>query len=50
MKDERFGNVMYNGKLINVDTEKIENLKKISEEIKEKKAKLEEKEEKIFLQ
>ena len=28
MKEELFGNVMYNGKMINVDTEDIEALRK----------------------
>lgn len=50
MKEDLFGTVFYNGKLINVDTEDIEKLKKISEELKEKNNKLEEKSEKIFKQ
>lgn len=49
MKDV-FGNVMYEGKMINVDKEDIENLKKISKDLKEKNKKLEEKIEKIFCQ
>ena len=49
MKDV-FGNVMYDGKMINVDKEDIENLKKISKDLKEKNKKLEEKIEKIFCQ
>ncbi len=50
MKEELFGNVMYNGKMINVDTEDIEALKKISSELKEKNKQLEEKVENIFRQ
>ena len=36
MKEDLFGNIMYDGKMINVDTEDIEKLSKISEELKEK--------------
>ena len=41
---------MYDGKLIDVDNEDIEKLKTISEEIKEKNKKLEEKTQKILHQ
>ncbi len=50
MKEDLFGNIMYDGKMINVDTEDIEKLSKISEELKEKNKKLEEKIENIFNQ
>ena len=50
MYENQFGSIMYDGKLINIDTEDIEKLKKISEELKEKNIKLEEKTEKIFNQ
>lgn len=50
MKQELFGNIMYEGKLINIDKEDIENLKKISDILKEKNKKLEEKIDRIFKQ
>lgn len=50
MKDDLFGNIMYEGKMINIDNEQIEVLKKISEELYNKNIKLEEKVEKIFNQ
>ena len=37
MKEDLFGNIMYDGKMINVDTEDIEKLSKISEELKKQK-------------
>lgn len=50
MKENLFGSMMYNGKLVNIDTEDMEKLRKISEELKEKNKILEEKTEKIFNQ
>ena len=50
MKEDIFGSVMYDGKLIDIDKEDIEKLKKISKELKEKNKKLEEKSENIFNQ
>lgn len=50
MEEDKFGTVMYNGKIVNVDTEDIEILKKISKELKEKNEELEKKSEKIFNQ
>lgn len=50
MKEDLFGSIMYDGKLINVDTEDIEKLKEISKDLKEKNIKLEEKLENIFKQ
>ncbi|MBR1540889.1 MAG: hypothetical protein IJ629_07115 [Clostridia bacterium] len=50
MKDDLFGNIMYEGKMINVDKENIENLRKISSELKEKNKRLEEKADNIFNQ
>ena len=34
MENDIFGSVMYDGKMINLDKESIENLEKISEELK----------------
>lgn len=34
MENEIFGSVMYNGKMINLDKENIENLEKISQDLK----------------
>ena len=50
MKEDKFGTIMYNGKIVDVDTEDIETLKKISKELKEKNEELEKKSEKIFNQ
>ena len=50
MKDDLFGNIMYEGKMVNVDKENIENLRKISSELKEKNKRLEEKADNIFNQ
>lgn len=50
MKEDVFGTIAYEGKMINVDKENIENLKKISSDLKEKNKRLEEKAEKIFYQ
>lgn len=50
MKQDVFGSIIYDGKMINVDQEEIENLRKISLEIREKNKSLEEKVEKIFKQ
>lgn len=50
MKEDLFGNIVYQGKMINVDQEDIENLKKISKELKEVNKKLDEKAENIFKQ
>lgn len=50
MEEDKFGTVMYNGKIVNVDTEDIEILKRISKELKEKNEELEKKSEKIFNQ
>ena len=50
MKQDVFGNIMYNGKMINIDKEKTENLEKILNELKEKNKVLEKKAEKIFNQ
>ena len=50
MKDDVFGSIMYNGKLINVDKEDVQNLKKISAELKDKNKKLEDRMEKILEQ
>jgi len=50
MKEELFGSIMYEGQMINVDEEDIENLTKIAQALKEKKARLEEKAENIFKQ
>ena len=36
MKNEVFGSIMYDGKMINLDKENIETLEKISQELKEK--------------
>ena len=48
MKDDVFGSIMYQGKMINVDKEDIEKLKNISKELKKENSKLEEQIEKIF--
>lgn len=50
MKEDIFGSIMYDGKMINVDKEKIETLENISKELKEKNKKLEQKAENIFNQ
>ncbi|MBR2290232.1 MAG: hypothetical protein IJ867_06575 [Clostridia bacterium] len=50
MKEDIFGSIMYNGKMVNVDTEEIEVLRNISSELKEKNKRLEETVEKIFNQ
>ena len=50
MKDEKFGSIMYNGKMIDIDQEEMDKLKKISKELKEKNEILEGKIEKIFKQ
>ena len=50
MKEELFGSIMNNGKLIDIDKEDIENLKIISKELREKNKILEEKTENIFKQ
>lgn len=34
--EEKFGNIVYEGKMINLDTEDIENLSKISSDINQK--------------
>lgn len=50
MKQEVFGNITYEGKLVNVDKEDIEKLKEISKNLKEKNKKLEQKIDGIFKQ
>lgn len=50
MKEDTFGTIMYDGKLIDIDKEDIEKLKKISKELSEKNDILEQKAEKIFNQ
>ena len=50
MKEESFGNIIYQGRTINVDQEDIESLKEISKELKEKNKKLDEKAENVFKQ
>ena len=50
MKEELFGSIMYNGKLVDIDKEDIENLKNISKDLREKNKILEEKIENIFKQ
>ena len=50
MKQDIFGKVMYEGKMVDIDKTNMEALKKISEELKEKNQKLEEKAENIFNQ
>lgn len=50
MKEELFGSIMNNGKLVDIDKEDIENLKKISEELRERNKILEDKTENIFNQ
>ena len=50
MREDKFGNITYEGKLVNVDTDDIEKLKFISKDLKNKNVKLEEKIEKIFKQ
>ena len=50
MKEELFGSIMYEGKMINVDQEDIETLKKIVTTLTEKNKKLEAKAENIFKQ
>ena len=50
MIEDKFGTIMYNGKVVDIDTEDIEKLKKISKELKEKNEELEKKSEKIFNQ
>lgn len=50
MKEDTFGTIMYDGKLIDIDKEDIEKLKKISKELSEKNNILEQKAEKIFNQ
>ena len=50
MKEETFGSIMYNGKMINIDSENIDVLKNISGALKEKNKQLEMTEEKIFNQ
>ena len=50
MKEELFGSILYDGQMINVDQEDIENLKKIAKTLTEKNQKLEEKAENIFKQ
>ena len=50
MKEETFGSIMYKGKMINIDSENIDVLKNISDELKEKNKQLEMTVEKIFNQ
>lgn len=50
MKEDVFGSIMYEGKMINIDTEDIESLEKISKALKEKNKELEQKAENIFNQ
>lgn len=50
MKDELFGTISYDGKMINLDKDNIEDLKKISSELKERQKNLEIKVENIFKQ
>ena len=50
MNEDTFGSVMYDGKLIDLDKEDIEKIKKISKELSERNDELEKKVEKIFNQ
>ena len=50
MKEELFGTIMYDGKMYNLDKDDIDELVKISQELKEKAQNLEEKVEKVFKQ
>ena len=50
MKEDTFGSIMYGGKLIDLDKEDIDKLKKISKELSQKNDMLEQKAEKIFNQ
>jgi hypothetical protein len=50
MKEELFGTISYDGKMINLDKDNIEDLKKISSELKERQKNLEIKVENIFKQ
>jgi hypothetical protein len=49
-QDEKFGNIIHNGNMINIDKESIENLEKISLELKEKCESLRQKTDAIFKQ
>ncbi len=50
MTEEKFGSMMYNGKMINLDTENVEMLEKISNELKLKSESIKKKAEVIFKQ
>ncbi|MCI8309614.1 MAG: hypothetical protein HFJ45_05400 [Clostridia bacterium] len=50
MTEEKFGSMMYNGKMINLDTENVEMLEKISNELKLKSESIKKKAEAIFKQ
>jgi hypothetical protein len=50
MKKEMFGTIMYDGKMINLDSTEIEKLEKISSDLKEKCESLKKKSEVIFKQ
>lgn len=50
MNQDIFGNIMYDGKMINIDKLEIEELEKISKDLKEKCNNLKRKSESIFKQ
>lgn len=43
MKNEKFGSIMYEGKIVNIDMSNINDLEKISKELEEKEKNLKEK-------
>ena len=50
MSEEQFGNIMYDGKIVNLDKEKIELLEEISKDLKSKRDTLKRRAESIFKQ
>lgn len=50
MKNENFGSIMYNGKMINLDTSKISDLEKMKKDLYEKEKNLKEKIVTVFKQ
>ena len=50
MKEDVFGSIMYDGKMVNIDKEDVEKLKTISDELKKKASILNQKAESIFKQ
>ena len=50
MKEEKFGTIFYDGKIVDLDKEDIEKLKNLSKELKDKSRALDKKAEYIFNQ